>query len=517
MSTRSDSDWPIRAWLAAEATDPAPQHLLDATRTRLKTTSQRGPWSRIWRVADMQVVGRTGSSPILQAVVTVAAVVILAVIATNLLTAWPTVPNATPSTSPTPQATPTSPPVVSVPTVDGQPGWDPGVVPMPAEFTIGRHSFATPSLMFTLDLPTEGWAPTDPGCSACLIDTSAIQKGGAPRTQAADAVLLQFGHVDGVYADPCGAQPGTRTTLAEVLASDVASLPGVDVLTPPTDVTVGGFPAQYVVIRVRDDIPCAAGAFRMWYDLPAENEDPRFATAAGQTNRIWILDMDGSHLWIEAETYEGADPDLAEEVQRIVESIRIWDQVFPQAGELAPGWYPSGGFGSFLVPTAGWISSGPGPELQGGSISKGTVGAADGATIRYLHPLRPYADPCGEVLGPPIGSDISDLTRAITEIPGLEVEWSPSFPLAYSSAQQMTLTPGPDAGCPPTQFHLWRDEFAGSRTFAAPNSTIRLWIFYPNDREIFGRWVIEAETYAGTSPQLDQEILEIVASYSHGG
>jgi hypothetical protein len=49
---------------------------------------------------------------------------------------------------------------------------------------------------------------------------------------------------------------------------------------------------------------------------------------------------------------------------------------------------------------------------------------------------------------------------------------------------------------------------------------IRVWIFHPNDRagaRCCGMVVIEAETYAGASPEIEREIQRIIDSVSHGG
>jgi hypothetical protein len=100
----------------------------------------------------------------------------------------------------------------------------------------------------------------------------------------------------------------------------VATLPGTDVVTAPEDVTVGGRPAKHVVITVREDVGCPAGTYCMWYDTSG---DFRWATALGQTNRVWIVDVDGASLWIEAETYKGASPELEQEIQAMIDSIQF--------------------------------------------------------------------------------------------------------------------------------------------------------------------------------------------------
>ena len=123
--------------------------------------------------------------------------------------------------------------------------------------------------------------------------------------------------------DPCGSVAGPASASPAELADAVAALPGVDVVTAPEDVTVGGRPAKHVVIRVRDDIECAPQLFKMWYVGTADNHIFRFATALKQTSRVWILDVEGGHFWFEVETYDGASPELDQEIQEIVDSIEF--------------------------------------------------------------------------------------------------------------------------------------------------------------------------------------------------
>jgi hypothetical protein len=76
-----------------------------------------------------------------------------------------------------------------------------------------------------------------------------------------------------------------------------------------------------VVVSVRDDIACAPEQFYLWY---APGPDmARYATAKGSTIMTWIVDVDGTIVWIDGETYEGAGPGPAQEIQQIVDSIRF--------------------------------------------------------------------------------------------------------------------------------------------------------------------------------------------------
>lgn len=246
---------------------------------------------------------------------------------------------------------------------------------------------------------------------------------------------------------------------------------------------------------------------------------------------LWLLDVDGQRLatYVATSTQRGW--------RRLIESVDISalappdEATFPPAGELAPGYYvavvdsnpapsccPNGGFGfAFRVPSAGWTSSGPGPGGVGGSISRGMVGSPDGAIIRWGNPERVYADPCAGILGPPIGESVGELAAAMAATPGVVVTGPTKVPLRWSTAQHVVLTIPNDLPCDPRSFGLWSDDVRGPRTVTAPGSRIEVWIFNPNDRPVFGRVVIEAETYPGVSPEVEREIEQIVASVDHGG
>jgi hypothetical protein len=87
---------------------------------------------------------------------------------------------------------------------------------------------------------------------------------------------------------------------------------------------VGGHPAQHVVITIPSTIGCAPNEFYLWYDA----DDPsgvsgRYATAVGSTIYTWIIDVDGTVVWIDGETSEGSGSDAARELQEIVDSIQF--------------------------------------------------------------------------------------------------------------------------------------------------------------------------------------------------
>ncbi|HSO29254.1 MAG TPA: hypothetical protein VLS28_05080, partial [Candidatus Sulfomarinibacteraceae bacterium] len=171
----------------------------------------------------------------------------------------------------------------------------------------------------SLEVATSGWISN----GQWGIDKSAgIDPAGA------GFILWPEGAPVGVFADPCAREeaPPIGSSAAE-LAAAVATVPGTDLVSGPTDVTVGGYPAKNVVLTFGEGADCnadgqlSADEFYLWYAPGADNA--RYATELGSTIRVWIVDVDGAIVWIDGETYEGAGPGPGQEIQQIVDSIRF--------------------------------------------------------------------------------------------------------------------------------------------------------------------------------------------------
>jgi hypothetical protein len=149
-----------------------------------------------------------------------------------------------------------------------------------------------------------------------------IEKAAGISSDGAGFILWPDESPVGVYSDPCGSVTGPPLgTSAAKLADAVAKVPGTDLVSGPTDVTVGGHPAKHVVLTIREDIGCTPEAFYLWYG--PSNGNARYATEKGSTIRVWIVDVDGKIVWIDGETYKGAGPQPGKEIQQIVDSIQF--------------------------------------------------------------------------------------------------------------------------------------------------------------------------------------------------
>ena len=155
--------------------------------------------------------------------------------------------------------------------------------------------------------------------------------------QAAEAVIFWTAFPDGGEAAPCPRLLSAASRSTAELAAAVARAPAVTVLKGPRRVTVGGRPAKHVVVTVRGMGGCDSGYFFTWPDQWWGAFWP--GTYAGDVISLWIVDVDGKRLVIEAETKRPRSQypaghggprvtrtDLVEverEIARIVKSIRF--------------------------------------------------------------------------------------------------------------------------------------------------------------------------------------------------
>ncbi len=139
--------------------------------------------------------------------------------------------------------------------------------------------------------------------------------------QGAEAIINWTSFPDGDYADPC-ARLLKRSIgrSAANLAAAVSTAPGTKLVKGPLNVTLGGHPAKHVVLKVRESVGCDPGFFYTWRDVYGGALWGR--TEASNTIRVWIVNVDGRLLFIQAATTPAAGW-LNKEVLQIVESIRF--------------------------------------------------------------------------------------------------------------------------------------------------------------------------------------------------
>lgn len=305
MSADRDMTRIVRSWLRTDEHESA-NRVLDHVLAQLNATPQHRSWWPARRITDMNNVVKLA--------IAAAAVVVVAIVGVNLLPAGGGVggggPAVTPSPSPSPSPSPTPRPSPS-PTA--------AAFPPAGELAVGaRHSMIREGVPFSFSVPTSGWISNgDWG----IDKSTGVGPDGAGFIFWPDTPV-------GVFADPCAhvQAPPIGASVAK-LAAAVAAVPGTDLVSGPSDVTVGGYPAKQVVLTIREDADCNADGrltgeeFYLWY-APSEG-NARYATDLGSTIRVWIVDVDGAIVWIDGETNNGAGPEPGQEIQQIVDSIQF--------------------------------------------------------------------------------------------------------------------------------------------------------------------------------------------------
>jgi hypothetical protein len=238
--------------------------------------------------------------------VAIAAVVIavVVVVGINLFPAGDEPGGGGPAVSPSPSLSPTLLPSSSPTTA----------IPFPpaGELEVGRHPVTIDGVSFSFEVPTSGWFSTPARTGGF------IQRGADNAT--APAWMLFWSLVD-VYADPCNhtvLSPPVGPTAAD-LAAAMSAIPGTDA-TGPTGVTIGELPGKHVVLTVREDVACDAEDFYLW---AGPGNSSRYASQLPTTIRVWIVDVDGKRIVIESELLAGGTPELDQEMDQIVDSIRF--------------------------------------------------------------------------------------------------------------------------------------------------------------------------------------------------
>jgi hypothetical protein len=176
-----------------------------------------------------------------------------------------------------------------------------------------RLSRTVGGIRFSFTVPTAGWEEF----GRVSINKSIFGPQGA------EAIIFWAGFPDGDTADPCAAVLGGAGRSAASLATSVARAPGTVVMPGPWAGTLGGRPVKRVVLVVleKGSLGCEPGFFYGWDD---EFRGALWTeTNAGDTISVWIVNVGGTRLFIEAETSAQADSRLQDEVVKIVESIRF--------------------------------------------------------------------------------------------------------------------------------------------------------------------------------------------------
>ena len=165
---------------------------------------------------------------------------------------------------------------------------------------------------FSFKVRADGWEQF----SSISLNKSVV------RGQAAEALIYWTAFPSGAIAERCFPALWKRIGPSITDAADaVAAADGV-VVVARSDVQVGGHPAKYVELSVRDErFGCDPGYFHLWAAPPWGAL--WLGPGEGATIRVWLVDVDGVRLFIAGETTAEVDPAFGQEIQYIIDSIRF--------------------------------------------------------------------------------------------------------------------------------------------------------------------------------------------------
>lgn len=299
MRTEPDVTRVVRSWLE-EGANRMPERVLDSVMELLPSTPQRRPMWLARRFPNMNNFAR---------VAVIAAVVIIVVIAAvNILPrqAGFGAPGPTPTTPvPTPTVTPS-------PTVAGTLL---GASDKDSSLAAGTYRIADPfQRPFTVTLPA-AWT------SKAITATDVQFRKAAPESGAA---WLTVDLAENVFADPCHA--GDRPIdppVAQTVDAFTAALTSMVGFTagPVTDVVIGGHPGKTFVLTNSIDTTttdCTGGAMLPLFTFGGGGSA---ATNGGATEHLWVLDVGGTLVVIDGESFPGTPAFQLLEITEVVPTI----------------------------------------------------------------------------------------------------------------------------------------------------------------------------------------------------
>jgi hypothetical protein len=196
-----------------------------------------------------------------------------------------------------------------------------------------------------------GVAPLTPGTHAALVVgsgsypeyTVVVPKGWFEQhgqfiiTGATRPVLgVSVWDVGQVYRDPCHWQgqgfvpgPGVENLVAALLAQKLRNA------TTPTDVTLAGYAGKYLEWSVPADMKSSSwtsfdacdldsdGVHRDFLSWLGNGEGDRYEEVPGQVDQLWVLDVNGQRLVVDATYSPGTSQAERAELERLVDSLRF--------------------------------------------------------------------------------------------------------------------------------------------------------------------------------------------------
>jgi hypothetical protein len=128
-----------------------------------------------------------------------------------------------------------------------------------------------------------------------------------------------------VYGDPCDwfmSRPVLPQRTVDEFVTAI-SAQASRAASSPIDVTLDGYAGKSLILHVPDDAvfsECHLGMFASWGLRGADKNHYRFHQSPGQTDKLWILDVNGELVVIDIGYYDGTPQEVIDELEAIVES-----------------------------------------------------------------------------------------------------------------------------------------------------------------------------------------------------
>jgi hypothetical protein len=307
MTRPHDLDRQLTAFLDMGPAE-LPDSSFDAVRDRIDGTRQ---WAYLgpWRVPTLNKLVPIGLGA--------AAVVAVLLIGSRFI-APPASNVAGPASSPSPSPTVSvAPPSASV----TAPSAAAAGLPVGPYEIVDQGATSHP-VRTTVTIPASGWN--------ALPDFGGLLKGEDADPPEAGMLVWAFpaGTAFDVYGDPCkwsSTRPASPATTVDAFAAALAAQADRDA-TEPVDVTIGGYPGKSLTLYVPSNATTRTEAFKdcdqgTFASYGEAGRDPaRFHQGPGQVDQLWIIDVDGAFVVIDAMSRRDTSTTLIDEMRAIAES-----------------------------------------------------------------------------------------------------------------------------------------------------------------------------------------------------
>jgi hypothetical protein len=291
MSTDRDVTRIVRSWLE-DGTTALPDRVLDKVLDQLPATRQRRALWPARRLNDMNNA--------LKFAIAAAAVVVASVVGINLLPSQGGIGGRGAPASPPPSPSQSA---AVTPTASGVALRDGALTPGTYVFepcTAPPCPISDESIHLAIDVPS-GWSGVVP--AAVWIDENAAPGGAA----------LGIGFGGNLPRDPCTTVDLIDTgSTVDGFANAIANHPVLDA-TDPVDVSLDGYSGKYIDLHLPTDLSTCA-EFRPW-------EPGIYAQGPSHQWHLWILDVAGTRVVVQAMDYPGTSPQRRAELRAMVDSI----------------------------------------------------------------------------------------------------------------------------------------------------------------------------------------------------